>query len=234
MVMVSGVTVRYSRRRGKALDEVEWGLREGKTLLLGPNGAGKSTLFKAVSGVLPAAAGDIYSPQHDGQVLIGYMPQTVSAIPGFSALEQVEYAAWLTGGPRRSVDDAREILAQVGLSDQASERGTNLSGGQLRRLGLAEVLISNPQVLLLDEPTAGLDPAERRRFRATLESIAVPTCVSTHQTDDAHDLYDWVSVLAWGRVIFDGSAAGFLALAADPTAASAWGDAYEQTVGASA
>ncbi|AGJ78224.1 ABC transporter, ATP-binding protein [Cutibacterium avidum 44067] len=108
-----------------------------------------------------------------------------------------------------------EVLAAVNLSDKASSRVSRLSGGQLRRVGLAQALVANPQVLLLDEPTAGLDPAQRHSFREVLKSVPSEdqvVVVSTHLVDDIEDLYDHVVVMNEGCVIFTGTPDEFINL----------------------
>jgi len=114
-------------------------------------------------------------------------------------------------GVREAAIKAERVIADVDLIDKADERSSRISGGQLRRVGLAQVLVGQPEVLLLDEPTAGLDPAQRMRFRDVLERIPNDrvTVVSTHQVDDLADGYDRVVVLSSGRVVFGGSCEDF-------------------------
>jgi ABC-2 type transport system ATP-binding protein len=143
------------------------------------------------------------------------MPQTVTAVPGLTVSEQVAYAGWL-GGLKESVAQARatETVVQVGLEAERDQQSSVLSGGQLRRVGLAEALVLHADHLLLDEPMAGLDPAQRGNFRSILMSL--PPCglvVSTHQTDDVAEVFERVTVLADGGIRFDGSVAQFEALA---------------------
>ena len=144
------------------------------------------------------------------------MPQDVPPIPGLRVDEQVAYSGWLAGLSRRDAQSrAVEVLAAVNLSDKASSRASRLSGGQLRRVGLAQALVVNPQVLLLDEPTAGLDPAQRHPFREVLKSVPSGdqvVVVSTHLVDDIEDLYDRVVVMNEGCVIFAGTPDEFINL----------------------
>ena len=145
------------------------------------------------------------------------MPQHFLPIPGFTALEQVAYSAWLRGtSSSAGRDDALDALDRVGLRAEADSLVSQLSGGQQRRVGLAQVIARPARVVLLDEPTAGLDPAQRSRFRGLLLELPLdaPVLVSTHQVDDLEDLFDTVAVLDRGRIKFQGTPAEFLALAA--------------------
>ena len=144
------------------------------------------------------------------------MPQDIAPLPGLTVSEGVQYAAWLGGHSRRQAkESALEALFAVGLWDKRGEKSTRLSGGQLRRMGLASVLTGAPRVLLLDEPTAGLDPAQRHRFREVL--LGLPSdlivLVSTHQIDDVEDSYDQVRIMADGVLRWAGTPSKLLELA---------------------
>lgn len=149
----------------------------GKTVLLGPNGAGKSTVLKLLSGLLRPAPGQIFFEDQvqtpvSLRAVVGFMPQEISPLPGLTVSESVQYAGWLSGhSRRRAKESAAEAIVAVGLWEKRDEKSTRLSGGQLRRMGLASVLAGAPRVLLLDEPTAGLDPAQRHRFREVLHGL---------------------------------------------------------------
>lgn len=197
----------------------------GKTVLLGPNGAGKSTLLSLGANALPPSRGRICFHLLDAarrsdraayRRAVGWMPQHVRAVPGLTAQEQVAYAAWLKGLDRKnSWSAAAGALEQVGLTEVAGRKTATLSGGQLRRVGLAQVLVHNAEVLLLDEPTVGLDPAQRARFRELLAALPteLPVVVSTHQVDDLTELFDTVVVLEEGVIRFVGSVTAFMDLA---------------------
>jgi len=216
------VTFSYGQFRPSVLREFTWIIPPGRTVLLGPNGAGKSTLLSLGADAIRPQRGKIqfgqFDPSRSGERSIyrrsiGWMPQEIRAVPGLTVREQVAYAGWLKGLPRKSSwDRTPATLGLVGLQALADRPASSLSGGELRRLGIAQTLVHEAKVLLLDEPTAGLDPAQRARFRELLISIA-PQCqivVSTHQVDDLSELFDTVVVLARGMIRFAGTVASFL------------------------
>lgn len=206
-----------------ALDSVTWDARTGRTVLLGPNGAGKTTLLAIAAGVMAPRHGRV---RLEGPEVglgadalrrhIGYMPQHVRAVPGLTCREQVAYMGWLKGMSTRSAwEAAAASLADVGLQSVHGRAVSQLSGGQLRRVGLAQALVTGACFLLLDEPTAGLDPAQRSTFRDVLARLPADNVVviSTHQVDDLAESYSTVAVLHEGRLRFEGEVSSFLALA---------------------
>ena len=215
----------WARSRTQVLDAFSWELPEGRTVLLGPNGAGKSTLLGlGASALMPAVgvvrAGGLSTSSRGDQSgfrrAVGWMPQQVRPISGLACREQVAYAGWLKGLSRAAAwDAAAGALDRVDLTAEAGCRSSQLSGGQLRRLGLAQTLVHRADVLLLDEPTAGLDPNQRARFREVLRDVSdsTPVLVSTHQVDDLTDLFDTVVVIDHGQLRFTGTPAEFMALA---------------------
>lgn len=206
-------------------DGFSWQAPAGCTVILGPNGAGKTTLLSLGATALWPTRGSVSLGDLDGtrrrdlrafRRAVGWMPQQVRAIPGLTSREQVAYAGWLKGMSRSAAwTEATAALERVDLADEADRLTAQLSGGQQRRVGLAQSLVHRADLLLLDEPTAGLDPGQRARFRETLRRTAqdVPVVVSTHQVDDLTDLFDTVVVLDHGRIPFQGSTADFMALA---------------------
>lgn len=215
---------RFAYRRGEPrLVDVSVALDRGRTVLLGPNGAGKTTLLKAIAGVV----GFEGSLSLDGRALtttrrrpptfrrrVGWLPQHVTAFPGLSVREHVAYVAWLKGMPmRRAWPEAARALDGVGLGSRLDENAGKLSGGQTRRLGIAGVLVHDPAYLLLDEPTAGLDPRERERLVAILRRIEEDRAVlvSTHDSDALMEEGVQVHVLAEGSTRFVGTLDSFLA-----------------------
>jgi ABC-2 type transport system ATP-binding protein len=214
LLRADGVDFSYSRRRRRSLfSSLDWAVTPGKTtLLLGPNGAGKSTLLKLLAGYERPTHGRVtYQGDSSRSGLfasVGWMPQHIEAARGLTAIEQLEYAAWVGGSSRKEARAiSRSCLDLVQLSDKAGTRSTQLSGGQLRRLGLAQALVRRAPVLLLDEPTAGLDPAQSINFRSILRQVESPggIVVSTHQVADIADDVDRVAVLTDGRFVFDGT-----------------------------
>lgn len=214
MLTANAVSFSYHRWRPVWLFEgFTWEVTPGTTtLLLGANGAGKSTLLKLLAGQERPNRGTIsFGGMTSREALyagVAWMPQQASAIPGFTAREQLEFAAWVAGADRSSARRrADQALEMVDLSARAATRSSALSGGQLRRLALGQAWVRGGEVLLLDEPTAGLDPAQTRRFRAALDAFDFPggIVISTHQVGDIADQVDRITVLDSCAIAFDGS-----------------------------
>lgn len=205
--------------------ELSWEVPHGRKVVpLGPNGAGKSTLLSLAADVLTPAAGARrwggFDPARRAdraayRRAIAFMGQASRATPGLRVREQVAYAGWLKGMSRRDAwESADRALAEVGLAGLGRESAARLSGGQLRRVHIAAALVHDAAVLLLDEPSTGLDPAARASFRDSLRRLhGRSVVVSTHQIDDLDDLYDDVVVLVAGRITFIGTVEAFAALA---------------------
>ncbi|MGO1714202.1 MAG: ABC transporter ATP-binding protein, partial [Ancrocorticia populi] len=180
-------------------------ISEGITVLLGPNGAGKTTLMKAIVGLLKPKRGTI---QTSGR--IGYLEQRFETMDGLRTDRHVAYAAWAAGLPRTECyARADAALASVSLGDKSRSKVKHLSGGQRQRLGLACTLVSDPSVVVLDEPTVGVDPAQRVEIRKQLLAASenTTTIVSTHLVDDAARMADRIIVLNSGVIAFDGTVA---------------------------
>jgi len=225
-------TRRLSLYRGRrcVYADLSFSLYEGVTVLLGPNGAGKTTLLDALVSPDRVKAGQVLLDDEivgGGKQLqtfhsrLGHMPQHWQHFSGFTAQESVEYAAWLKNVPSRGIRAAAaEALSLVGLAEQGKSRVSRMSGGMRQRVGLAEALVNDPKVVLLDEPTVGLDPAQRAAFREALRARAKGRAIllSTHLTDDAQAIADRVLVVDKGRILFDGPPASLAALAVDTSA----------------
>jgi ABC-type multidrug transport system ATPase subunit len=196
-VVVDGLTRTYGGV--PVLDSVSLTFGSGLTAVIGPNGSGKSTLLGSLAGTVPPITGEIRRPNaEDGSgESIGYLPQQVPFREGFTARETLAFYARLVDG------DPDAALASVGLSDAADKPVEDLSGGMQRLLGIAQAMLGDPPLVVLDEPASGLDPGMRERaFRtaATHATDDVTVAVSTHNLDlvDAHA--DRVVMLARGRV----------------------------------
>lgn len=192
--------------------------------LLGPNGAGKTTLMRALSTAVPISGGELRLLGHDVgrdhsalrhvRKRIGYAPQLPLVLRHLSTFDQVAYAAWLKGLNGHACEvEAERALEDVDLGSKAKAKTRQLSGGMLRRLGIAMALVASPQLLLLDEPTAGLDPEQRLRFRDLVTSLGRERAVilSTHLVEDVASLCSQVTVMSGGRSIFAGSPAALAA-----------------------
>jgi ABC-2 type transport system ATP-binding protein len=210
-----------------ALAGVDLELSPGVVGMLGPNGAGKTTLLRILATALAPSAGELtvfgWDPSVPAQQTeirrhLGYLPQELGFPRGFTAFAFVDYVAVLKEwtAPRTRHDEVRRVLDAVNLSGAASKRIRALSGGQRRRLALAQALIGSPAVLVLDEPTTGLDPEQRASLRGVLAELARTSVVvvSTHQTDDVAALCERVVVLDGGRVRYDGPVRSLVARAA--------------------
>ncbi len=196
------------------LSDLHIELGAGITGLLGPNGAGKSTLLRTLATVTPPRSGciEIFGEVVATEVVarrvrrrIGYLPQDFGYYPAFSVYDFVRYVAWLRQVDTAVIDSAvRTALERVGLANHAKSKMRSLSGGMLRRAGIASAIVGEPQLLLLDEPTVGLDPAQRLDFRQLLRSLTeTAVVVSTHLVEDVAAVCDRVAVMRGGRVIFD-------------------------------
>ena len=213
------VSFRYRRLSHDVLDAFSWQVPTGRTVLLGPNGAGKSTLLALGAGALSPRRGQVLI---DGQSrkkipkqVVGWMPQHSLAVPGLTVGEQIQLAGWMQGLSDADARRATQVAAQmVDLEDLLGQQAASLSGGQVRRLGLAQSLVAEPKIILLDEPTVGLDPGQRSRFRGLLANLPLEMAVlvSTHQIDDLEDTFDTVVVINRGALTFEGAVTDFLLL----------------------
>ncbi|MGV8885522.1 MAG: ATP-binding cassette domain-containing protein [Microbacteriaceae bacterium] len=215
--MLSLKNVSFGYRRGfEVISGITLDIPVGRTVLLGPNGAGKSTLLKVVAGVTSFSGvisldGNPVKPtrrSRNYRKAVGWLPQDVRPFPGLTLREHVAYVGWLKGMSRASAwEEALIALRLVALENRAQERAVELSGGQTRRLGVAATLVHNARFLLLDEPTAGLDPRERDRFVDVLGPIEKTRAVlvSTHDTEAIVGPESRVVVLNVGKVKFNGT-----------------------------
>ncbi|MCK9897295.1 ATP-binding cassette domain-containing protein [Frankia sp. AgB32] len=214
-VTATGLTLRY--RATVALRDVSFSLGTGVTGLLGPNGAGKTSLLRILATSIVADHGDLRVLGADPRTApgrlavrrrLGYLPQNPGFYPNFTAFAFVDYVAILkelTDRPARH-DEVRRVLAAVGLSDQRTRKIKTLSGGMRQRVALAAALLGDPGLLVLDEPTVGLDPEQRLRFRELIAGLGEGRTVllSTHQTEDVTTVCQRVIVLDAGMIRFEG------------------------------
>ncbi|MBO1334030.1 ATP-binding cassette domain-containing protein [Streptomyces sp. VRA16 Mangrove soil] len=222
---MSGLTVRH--RRTTALDAVDLDFDSGVHGLLGPNGAGKTSLIRVLATVATPASGRVelfggdLASSRDRRAArrrLGYLPQDFGYYPGFTVREFVAYVAWLKEMPAQATGAAVErAVERVGLADRIDAKIKTLSGGMVRRVGIAQAVVNDPQLLLLDEPTAGLDPEQRVEFRSLLRELGEQTTVvvSTHLVEDVAAACTEVTLIERGTVAYRGTPAALAALGRD-------------------
>jgi ABC-2 type transport system ATP-binding protein len=219
MLTISHLTHVYPNGT-RALDDVSLTVPRGMFGLLGPNGAGKSTLMRAIATLQIPTAGsirfgldgstiDVLREPARVRALLGYLPQDFGVYPRVSAFDMLDHLAVLKGltrrGERRETVEA--LLTQVNLWDVRKKAIAGFSGGMRQRFGIAQALIGSPQLIIVDEPTAGLDPEERNRFNNLLAEIGenVVVILSTHIVDDVTDLCARMAIIAQGRIVLQGA-----------------------------
>ena len=198
-----------------AVDRISLTLKPGVTGLLGANGAGKTTLMRMLCGILRPTSGSISLDGLDVstegyRAVLGYLPQDFGYYPSFSALDFLLYLGALKGMERKQAKErSLELLEVVGLSEVARKKIRTFSGGMKQRLGIAQALLNRPKLLILDEPTAGLDPKERVRFRTLIQEQGKDSIVllSTHIVSDVEHIAGRILMVKDGQLIYDGSAA---------------------------
>ncbi len=218
-IIVRGLTKVY-RGGVHALDALDLTIPHGMFGLLGPNGAGKTTLMRTFAGILQPTSGTIHIGIHDGTTergrnaikrSLGYLPQDPGMYPDLTAREFLDYISILKGLHDRKIRQhiVDRFLEEVSLTHVAQRKLKTYSGGMKRRVGIAQALLNNPQLLIVDEPTAGLDPEERIRFRNLLVALAGERTVllSTHIVEDIAQTCRNLAVMKSGRVIFQGTTA---------------------------
>jgi ABC-2 type transport system ATP-binding protein len=218
--VAAALTCRRLRKRYGdlvAVDNVSFDIRPGETYgLLGPNGAGKTTAISLVAGILKADAGEIRvmgrpisirSPV--GKSDIGYVPQDIAVYPDLTGAENLRFFATLYGLPRaRARARVAEVLDTVGLRDRAGDRVAAYSGGMKRRLNIAVGLLHRPRLLILDEPTVGVDPQSRNAILQSIEALSaegMAVLYTTHYMEEAERLCDRIGVIDLGRLIAEGT-----------------------------
>lgn len=206
----------------QALSDVNLSIRQGMFGLLGRNGAGKTTLMKILATLLRKKSGKVIvcgipiENEKDIRKIIGYLPQEFSMYPTMNVYEVMDYLAVLSGlGKRERRERIEMLLKQVNLAESRNKKVKALSGGMKRRLGIAQALLNDPKVLIVDEPTTGLDPEERIRFRNLLSGLAEERIVilSTHIVGDIEATCENIAVLDDGKVLYSGTVDNLLTAA---------------------
>ncbi|WP_377267701.1 ABC transporter ATP-binding protein [Peterkaempfera sp. SMS 1(5)a] len=214
-IEITDLTRRFGRTR--AVDGVNLRTDTGVFGLLGPNGAGKTSLLRMLATVVPPSSGSMrllerdpseHRPRREIRRRLGYLPQNLGYYPGFTVVDFVEYFALLKEMPPRQVPKAvAAAVERVGLGDKAKAKLRTLSGGMLRRVGIAQAIVNDPELLLFDEPTAGLDPEQRVEFRSLLRELGqgATVVVSTHLVEDVGAACVEVALMHQGRIAFHGT-----------------------------
>jgi ABC-2 type transport system ATP-binding protein len=214
-IELSDLTRKFGRTT--AVDRVTFDAGPGVLGLLGPNGAGKTSLLRMLATVLPPSSGDLRllgkdparpAPRREIRRSLGYLPQNLGYYPSFTVVEFIEYFALLKDMPPARVPKAvATAIERVELGARAKAKLRTLSGGMLRRVGIAQAIVNDPKLLLFDEPTAGLDPEQRVAFRALMRDLGQTgtVVVSTHLVEDVGAACSEVALMSEGRIVFRGS-----------------------------
>ena len=228
-VEITDLTRRFGRTQ--AVAGVTMRVGPGVFGLLGPNGAGKTSLLRMLATVIPPSSGRLRLLGHDPggygerrlvRRRLGYVPQNLGYYPGFTVVEFIEYFALLKEMPPGIVHRAvAAAVEHVGLGDKAKAKLRTLSGGMLRRVAIAQAIVNEPELLLMDEPTAGLDPEQRVAFRALLRDLGqrATVLVSTHLVEDVGAACARVALMDRGKIVFHGTPDELTARAEGTTAA---------------
>ena len=213
MLTISGLSKTYPNDV-RALDDVSLSIPTGMFGLLGPNGAGKSTLMRTIATLQEPDSGSIHLDDIDVlqnktklRRCLGYLPQEFGAYPRTSPVVMLNHVAVLKGITDKKVRKAlvEQLLTKTNLWDVRNKSIDTFSGGMKQRFGIAQALIGEPKLIIVDEPTAGLDPAERRRFQNLLAKIGqdVVVILSTHIVDDVSDLCSRMAIMGEGRILVE-------------------------------
>jgi ABC-2 type transport system ATP-binding protein len=214
-VEITGLTRRFGRTT--AVSGVDLAAGPGVFGLLGPNGAGKTSLLRMMATAIAPSSGQLrllgrdaaqYGPRQEIRRRLGYLPQHLGYYPGYTISEFVEYFALLKEVPAARIPAAvAAAIEHVNLLEHSRARLRTLSGGMLRRVGIAQAIVNDPELLLLDEPTAGLDPEQRMAFRALLRGLGerATVLVSTHLVEDVGAACSEVALMDAGKIVFQGT-----------------------------
>ena len=206
---VENISKNYGKK--SALSEVNLHMDNGIYALLGPNGAGKTSLLNIITGIISPDTGivrfngcDINKNRDDFLTSLGYMPQAITFYPNFSILEMITYIGVLKGLNKKAAkEEGEKMLKQVNLYNERHKKVKACSGGMKQRLGIAQCLMNSPSVIIFDEPTAGLDPQERIRFRNAISRLSKDKTViiSTHIVSDIDEIADKIILLKNGKIL---------------------------------
>ncbi len=200
MIKIENLTKKFNKKT--VLKDISINFENFTYALLGENGAGKTTLIRCITGLYSNYTGNISVVSSDKQ--IGYLPQTFGAFKELTVKEMMQFFANQKGLKAKNVSDEIENLVNlVNLSDKIDTKSSKLSGGMLKRLGIAQALLGNPETIILDEPTSGLDPEERLRFKNIIEKIKENKTIilSTHIVEDVDVLCDKLAIMRDGEII---------------------------------
>ena len=209
-LVIDRVTKQYQNKI--AVDRISLTLHKGVYGLLGANGAGKTTLMRMLCGILTPTGGTITLngmdvSEENYRAALGYLPQDFGYYPEFTGMDFLFYMAALKGlSKEQAKRKAKELLKLVALEDVAKKKIKTYSGGMKQRIGIAQALLNDPEVLILDEPTAGLDPKERVRFRNLIAELGKDSIVllSTHIVSDIEHIADEILMMKGGQLIYQG------------------------------
>ncbi|SFQ49734.1 ABC-2 type transport system ATP-binding protein [Lachnospiraceae bacterium XBB1006] len=215
-LVLEGVTKEYSGK--KAVNGISTTIKPGVVGLLGANGAGKTTLMRMICGILKPTDGKVFFQEGEKleaseemyRDILGYLPQDFGYYPNFTGKDFLTYMAALKGIERkRAKRKCQELLKMVNLEAVANKKIKTYSGGMKQRLGIAQAVLNDPKIIILDEPTAGLDPKERVRFRNLIAELGKDSIVilSTHIVSDVESIADRILMMQNGQFIFDGKTA---------------------------
>jgi ABC-type multidrug transport system ATPase subunit len=234
MLELKNISKNYGRKI--VLKDINIKFDKGIYGLLGPNGAGKSTMMNIITDVIDATSGEVFYNDtsisklgKDYRLKIAYLPQHVGYYGDFTAGRTLRYFAYLRGVDKKDVDERiKYVLEAVNLSDYENRKVKTFSGGMKQRLGIAITLVSDPEILIFDEPTVGLDPKERIKFRNIISEISEKKTIilSTHIVSDIESIADYVVLLKQGEIVKMDTREGILKLVGNDKEAVSLEDVY--------